>query len=102
MPIYEYACDDCGKHCEVIQKYTDEPLHTCPECGGRMHKLISQTSFVLKGNGWYVTDYASPERKKALDSEGHSAPKNQEKSDKKAEAKAEIKTATHAESASKG
>ncbi len=69
MPIYEYECLGCGKQCEVVQKFSDEPLSICPDCGGRMHKLISQTSFVLKGTGWYVTDYASPERKKARDSE---------------------------------
>jgi len=62
MPIYEYACDDCGKLCEVIQKVTDEPISTCPECSGQMHKLISHTSFILKGTGWYVTDYANKSR----------------------------------------
>jgi putative FmdB family regulatory protein len=70
MPIYEYECMNCGKQCEVIQKFNDEPLSTCPECGGHMHKLISQTSFILKGTGWYVTDYASSDRKKAMESEG--------------------------------
>jgi len=70
LPIYEYECLDCGKQCEVIQKFNDEPLSICPDCGGHMHKLISQTSFVLKGTGWYVTDYASPERKKVQESEG--------------------------------
>jgi putative FmdB family regulatory protein len=64
MPIYEYECPNCGKHYEIIQKFSDEPLNRCPECGGHVHKLISRTSFVLKGTGWYVTDYASPERKK--------------------------------------
>jgi putative FmdB family regulatory protein len=69
MPIYEYECLDCGKQCEVMQKFNDKPLSKCPSCGGHMHKLISHTSFVLKGSGWYVTDYASPERKKVLESE---------------------------------
>jgi len=65
MPIYEYECLDCGKQCEVIQKFDDEPLSSCPDCGGHMHKLVSQSSFVLKGTGWYVTDYARPEQKKS-------------------------------------
>lgn len=69
MPIYEYECLQCGKNREVFQKFSDEPLGTCPDCGGQVRKLISNTSFVLKGNGWYVTDYASPERKKATESE---------------------------------
>jgi putative FmdB family regulatory protein len=101
MPIYEYACDDCGKQCEVIQKITDEPLSTCPECGGQIHKLISQTSFILKGSGWYVTDYASPERKKAQESDGSAGSKNQEASGAKAEGKAEAKTEPQTESAAK-
>jgi putative FmdB family regulatory protein len=83
--MYEYICDECGKHCEVIQKFTDKPLSTCPECSGRMRKVISQTSFILKGSGWYATDYASPERKKARESEEPSASKNQEKADGKKE-----------------
>ena len=58
MPIYEYECLNCGKQCEVIQKYSDEPLNICTECGGHMHKMVSRTSFILKGTGWYVTDYA--------------------------------------------
>jgi len=65
MPIYEYECLRCGKHCEVIQKFDDEPLSSCPDCGGHMHKLISHTSFVLKGTGWYVTDYVRAEQKKS-------------------------------------
>ncbi len=58
MPIYEYECTKCNKIHEVIQKFSDEPLKNCPICGGELKKLISQSSFVLKGAGWYVTDYA--------------------------------------------
>jgi putative FmdB family regulatory protein len=101
MPIYEYACDDCGKQCEAIQKVIDEPLSICPECGGQMHKLISQTSFILKGTGWYVTDYASPERKKARESDGLTETKNHKKSGTKSESTTETKTPTNAESAAK-
>lgn len=82
MPIYEYECMSCGKQCELIQKFNEEPLSSCPDCGGHMHKLISQTSFILKGTGWYVTDYASPERKKARESES----KSYKKSEPRAEA----------------
>jgi len=101
MPIYEYECEECGKQCEVIQKFADEPLSICPECGGQMHKLISQTSFILKGNGWYVTDYASPERKKALESDGAVPVKNQEKADAKPAGKSETKAESQVESAVK-
>ena len=88
MPIYEYECDDCGKQCEVIQKFDDKPLSSCPDCGGHMHKLISHTSFILKGTGWYVTDYASPERKKEKEAVG--------KSDTKIESKGETTTKVEA------
>jgi putative FmdB family regulatory protein len=58
MPIYEYRCEKCDAHFEVIQKFSDKPLKFCSNCKGRLTKLISQTSFQLKGSGWYVTDYA--------------------------------------------
>ena len=58
MPIYEYQCQSCGTIVENWQKISDPPLETCEACGGKMKKLISQSSFHLKGSGWYVTDYA--------------------------------------------
>ncbi|MGB9710566.1 MAG: FmdB family zinc ribbon protein [Thermodesulfovibrio sp.] len=58
MPIYEYECMNCHKVHEVIQKFSEEPLKNCPVCGGELKKLISKSSFILKGSGWYVTDYA--------------------------------------------
>lgn len=63
MPIYEYECTVCGVHEEVIQKFSDKPLTTCSKCSGKLQKLISQSSFHLKGSGWYVTDYASGAKK---------------------------------------
>lgn len=81
MPIYEYECLNCGKQLEVMQKFSDKPLRRCPACGGRVHKLISRTSFILKGTGWYATDYAPPERKKAKREEGKSDTKNESKVD---------------------
>lgn len=57
MPIYEYACTKCGHQLEVMQKISDKPLTRCPNCRGKLEKLFSQTSFQLKGSGWYVTDY---------------------------------------------
>jgi putative FmdB family regulatory protein len=57
MPIYEYHCKGCGEF-EVMQKITDAPLTRCPTCHKKVTKLISNTSFQLKGSGWYVTDYA--------------------------------------------
>jgi putative FmdB family regulatory protein len=58
MPIYEYQCEKCGSSLEALQKFSDAPLDVCEKCGGALHKLMSQSSFHLKGTGWYVTDYA--------------------------------------------
>jgi putative FmdB family regulatory protein len=69
MPIYEYRCLKCERQFELVRKFSDAPLSICPECGGELKKLISPTSFVLKGSGWYVTDYPSAERKKAMGKE---------------------------------
>lgn len=59
MPIYEYQCKDCKKTFEVFQKITDEPLTKCKDCGGKISRLISETSFSLKGGGWYKDGYTS-------------------------------------------
>lgn len=62
MPIYEYECSQCGRTKEVIQKFSDKPLTRCDHCSGRIRKLVSHTSFHLKGTGWYATDYAAKSR----------------------------------------
>jgi putative FmdB family regulatory protein len=60
MPIYEYTCAKCDNEFEVEQRITDEPVKTCPACRSRkVKRLISQTSFVLKGGGWYADLYSS-------------------------------------------
>lgn len=59
MPTYEYQCPACGKHFEIIQKMSDDPITSCPECHkSGLQKLISGGTFQLKGAGWYVTDYS--------------------------------------------
>lgn len=60
MPIYEYECSACKNTEEAFQKITDKPLEVCSKCGGRLHKIMSQNTFRLKGQGWYVTDYGKP------------------------------------------
>lgn len=57
MPIYEYHCGKCGDF-ETMQRMSDKPLTKCPTCRGKVSKLISSTTFHLKGSGWYITDYA--------------------------------------------
>jgi putative FmdB family regulatory protein len=111
MPIYEYQCDKCGKTFEIFQKMVDKPLTECRECKGRLHKLISQCSFQLKGTGWYVTDYKKPVDaagnggKHTDKNEGTSDTKTEttkettaeSKTESKTEAKAEAKTETKTE-----
>jgi putative FmdB family regulatory protein len=61
MPIYEYACAACGHQFEEWQKITDKPVKTCPKCKAKkVERLISATSFHLKGGGWYSDLYAGP------------------------------------------
>jgi putative FmdB family regulatory protein len=61
MPIYEYACAACGNQFEEWQKITDKPVKVCPKCKAKkVERLISQTSFHLKGGGWYSDLYAGP------------------------------------------
>jgi putative FmdB family regulatory protein len=59
MPLYEYECTKCGRIDEVLQKFSDKPQAKCKHCSGKLHKLISHSSFHLKGTGWYITDYAN-------------------------------------------
>lgn len=84
MPVYEYKCKRCHRQIEVTQKITDAPLSTCSSCGGELKKLITSTSFLLKGSGWHVTDYPSGDRKKAMEAKkevSHSGDLKHEKKD---------------------
>lgn len=60
MPLYEYQCLTCHKEHEIIQKFSDKPLKTCPDCGGKLQKKVSLSGFQLKGGGWYKDGYSSP------------------------------------------
>jgi putative FmdB family regulatory protein len=57
LPLYEYECARCGRF-EIIQKFSDPPLLTCPTCGGEVQKVLSAPAIQFKGTGWYITDYA--------------------------------------------
>ena len=93
MPIYEYVCQKCKHHLEIMQKMSDKPLTRCPECRGKLEKVFSQTSFQFNGSGWYVSDYTN--RGKADKSDGIAAKdepaesKSDSKSDKKSDSKLE-------------
>ncbi|HUF05528.1 MAG TPA: FmdB family zinc ribbon protein [Aridibacter sp.] len=79
MPIYEYKCLGCGAHLEKIQKASDEPLKTCEQCGGELAKQWSLSGFQFKGEGWYVTDYASKKNGDSASKDGEPASKESSK-----------------------
>ncbi len=59
MPIYEYECTACHNVIEAFQRMTEDPLCTCPDCSGSLKKLVSMSSFKLKGGGWYADGYST-------------------------------------------
>ena len=82
MPIYEYECTSCHNALEVIQRISEQPLCACPECSGSLKKLVSVSSFQLKGGGWYADGYSSSspnETKPAIKKNGNGAKDGQEK-----------------------
>lgn len=73
MPVYEYQCAACQRHFEELQKVSDKPLKKCKICGGPVTRLISQTSFSLKGGGWYKDGYSSAKPKEGASSDAKPA-----------------------------
>lgn len=67
IPLYEYLCKKCNHKFEKRQKMTDETIPKCPKCNGNCRKLISGTSFILKGGGWYSDGYSKGYDKKKED-----------------------------------
>ena len=96
MPIYEYQCEACDHRFEVIQKVSDRAIKKCVLCRGKVQKILSAPGLLFKGSGWYVTDYANPERKKAIEAEKKAASGDggSTKTESKAEAKEPKKAAT--------
>ena len=88
MPTYEYECLKCKRVFEIRQRISEPALTLCDVCGGEVRRLLSAAPFILKGGGWYVTDYPSESRKQALQSE-----KSSEKAPDKAPDKAADKSA---------
>ena len=97
MPIYEYKCGKCGVF-EITQRITENPLKKCPTCKSKVERIISATSFVLKGTGWYATDYAKAGAPKT---DANPESKSESKSDTKSESKAESSTDSTKSSTSK-
>jgi putative FmdB family regulatory protein len=84
MPIYAYECEDCGVRFDARQKFSDDPITVCPECGGHTHRVPQAVGIVFRGSGWYATDskgtnhLAVPPKKDKDGSEGASEPAKSE------------------------
>lgn len=94
MPIYAYACKNCGHELDALQKMADDPLVDCPNCGApALKRLLSAPRFRLKGSGWYETDFKT-DNKRNLAGGDSDKPKSDDKKadDKKADSKSESKT----------
>ena len=99
MPIYEYQCQACEKVTDFLQKMSDEPMVTCPECNeDKLKKLVSAPRFRLAGSGWYETDFKEGDKKNLVSSDTNSSStdtktgtKTETKSSK-SESKSETKT----------
>jgi putative FmdB family regulatory protein len=104
MPIYEYACEKCEHEFEREQRITDDPVKTCPVCRSRrVKKLISLTSFVLKGGGWYADAYSSSKAKSDSDEAGAKSKdsKSEESKSGASESKSESKSDAKSDKGSK-
>ena len=93
MPIYEYKCSKCEHQFEVIQRFSDNPVESCPECNEKsVKKLVSAPSFRLKGGGWYETDFKTGSKKNIVD--------NKDKDEKSKQPKEKTKTTDKSKSKS--
>jgi putative FmdB family regulatory protein len=105
MPLYEYACHQCGTHFDRLQKFSDQPLKVHEGCGGEVERLISAPALQFKGTGWYITDYArknsAPTANGASEkSESKSDTKNGSSGESKSDSKGDSKTESKSESKS--
>ncbi len=105
MPIYEYKCNKCGVF-EAMQGIKESALKKCPTCNGKVERQMSRGSFILKGSGWYATDYAKKSTPSSTDSDSASTPapasngSTASSSDSPAKAAGESKPASESKSSS--
>ena len=110
MPTYGYRCGSCGHEFEIQQRITDQPLATCPKCGGKLSKMLYPAGIIFKGSGYYTTDYKGSGNGSAGSSNGvapasegssESKPETKSESESKSESKVETKAEPKSESKSK-
>lgn len=104
MPIYEYSCSSCGKLVDVLQKLSDPPPAKCESCGaeGTMSKVVSRSSFVLKGGGWYSDLYSSAKKDSGSSSTSEAGAAKESSSSSTGTATATTSSATSTTSAASG
>ena len=107
MPTYEYACKECGEHLEVVQSFKDDPLTTCPSCGGALRKVFGSIGIAFRGSGFYKTDSRSStgksekSEKKAASGDGGSSSSEKSSSSSDSAAKSGDKAAKSGDKAAK-
>jgi putative FmdB family regulatory protein len=101
VPLYEYQCKKCKHKFEKIQKFSDQPIKKCPECGGPVEKLLHAPAVQFKGTGWYVTDYAGKDKSEKSKPESSSGAEKKESSAKEDGAKVKDKDSGSKKSESK-
>jgi putative FmdB family regulatory protein len=84
MPTYTYQCDSCGHGFEAVQRFADDPLTECPECGARIRRVIQPVGVVFKGSGWYITDSRPKSSGEGADGASRAASSGKDKSAKAA------------------
>ena len=90
MPTYGYRCTNCGHQFEILQRVSDEPLKVCPQCQGKLTKILYPAGVIFKGSGFYTTDYKGSGKSGSANGSGASAEaKSEPKSETKSESKSE-------------
>lgn len=92
MPTYEYECRECSVRFERMQRFSDEPVKTCPECGGPVRRVFHPVGIVFKGSGWYITDSrkSDPARSESGEKKDSWESKERDTSEKKSTAAAGV------------
>lgn len=93
MPTYTYECEECGVSFEARQKFSDEPITVCPECGGHTHRVPQAVGIVFRGSGWYAKD-SKGSNNLAVPPKKESTPAENGKGDKKSDSSPAASTAT--------
>jgi putative FmdB family regulatory protein len=100
LPTYEYACKACGHRLEAVQKFTDDALTVCPDCGGSLRKVFGAPGIVLKGSGFYKTDTRAQDKRSSSDKTTSSNGSDSAKSDTKSDTSTKTDSGSKSDSSS--